>query len=752
MTLRTWAVVALAAWGAACRGKTPGSDLLSAERLRDGKVAGHDKAWIAAEIGKPIRIHDYVLRTVPATAPSRLEIVVRVPVGGHLTLSCGIPEARHNQPGVQFTVKLREAKEERLLATQLVDPLNHQEHQRWVPLDVDLSKSPGEQTLVLETRGFESGAEAFWGAPVLTAPQVKAPLVIIYLVDTLRADHTNPYGYARDTTPELSKFATDAVVFESGITAASWTKPAVGSLLTSQLPGQHGAVQLRDPLDPRQVTLAEMLKAKGYVTGASISNSVIYSAHTNFEKGFEYFAGLHGANDRPSKVVEAGPVVDAALQWLAMRSGLPTFLYVHTMDPHVPYTPPPPFDTKYAPRPEPPEHPGQDPRYDYKEPLDRERLIAQYDGEIAYGDQEFGRFIRELKARGLYDDAMIVFLADHGEEFQDHGQWLHGRSVFDELVRVPYIVKFPGNRHAGTRIEQQVRTVDILPSVLQEMGLPVPPAPAIVGVPIQPVIAGNAPEPNAVSEISHRGYVAYGIHGGQKKRDKYIWRFSPEEDELYFDLRRDPLEKENRLSAARERSRELKSALELQMAPSQYQHHLKLVGDGTYVLDLRSGGFLDGVETASFGAADRAVVADGKHSLHVEVRVKADSARELTLGVRPMGAPIWVSGTRDGRPLRASDIHMARQGVHPESVPFKLPDVEPTANDHLQAGAEGAPPPDVASKPGRKSDLEKLTMTEPPAVAAPGLHVWVTARPGVNLMEMDEETRARLKALGYLGQ
>ena len=91
----------------------------------------------------------------------------------------------------------------------------------------------------------------------------------------------------------------------------------------------------------------------------------------------------------------------------------------------------------------PPTTPATDPRTDYKEPLDRERMIAQYDGDIAYGDQEFGRFLRELRARGRYDDALIVFLADHGEEFLDHGKWLHGRSVFEELIRVPLIVKFP---------------------------------------------------------------------------------------------------------------------------------------------------------------------------------------------------------------------------------------------------------------------------------------------------------------------
>ena len=202
----------------------------------------------------------------------------------------------------------------------------------------------------------------------------------------------------------------------------------------------------------------------------------------------------------------------------------------------MPYAPPPPFDRRFEPHPAD-GHPGADPRTDYKEPADRDRLMAQYDGDIAYGDQEFGRFVATLKQRGLYDHATIVFLGDHGEEFLDHGKWLHGRSVFDELVRIPLVVKFPGNRDAGKRVKQMVQEVDVVPTILSEGGLPVPNPPVIAGRPLQRVVAGGAPEPPAVSEISHRGNVAFGMRTAQ---DKYIRRFAPEEDELYFDLVDDP--------------------------------------------------------------------------------------------------------------------------------------------------------------------------------------------------------------------
>src|SRR5882672_1253582 len=122
------------------------------------------------------------------------------------------------------------------------------------------------------------------------------------------------------------------------------------------------------------------------------------------------------------------------------------------MDPHAPYDAPPPFNMKYEPHPSP-EHPGQNPRVEDKLQLaDRDYYVAQYDGEIAYGDQQFARFVAELKAKGLYDRALLVFLADHGEEFGDHGNWTHGTSLYDELVHIPLLVKFPGGRGAGRRV------------------------------------------------------------------------------------------------------------------------------------------------------------------------------------------------------------------------------------------------------------------------------------------------------------
>ena len=733
--------IAVALTGAACvpssgcRSRGNVTDFLdsaaSAARL-EAVVAGRDAAWVGPQTGKHVWINDVAFRTLPASPPSTIRYKVRIPRGARLTFACGIPEARQDRPGVEFVVKVRRNDSEDAVFTELIDPLRRPEHRTWQHRSVDLAKYAGDAEITFETRGYASeerdadGRYAYWGAPALTLPAGTAPLVIVYLVDTLRADHTSAYGYARDTTPRLNEFAKDAVLFETAISQASWTKPAVASLFTSLLPGRHRAVQLRDALDLGHVTIAEMLAAKGYATGAAIANSVIYSPGSNFEQGFDYFAGMHGEGNRPSKLVGAAKVVDGGLEWLEERRGMPTFLYVHTMDPHVPYQPPPPFDRMFEPHPAP-GHPGADPRTDYTEPADRDRLIAQYDGDVAYGDQEFGRFVTRLRERGLYDQATIVFLGDHGEEFLDHGKWLHGRSVFDELVRVPLLVKFPGNRGGGKRVKQMVQVVDVVPTILAQEGLPVPNPPVIAGRPLQKVVAGGAPEPPAVSEISHRGNVAFGMRTAQ---DKYIRRFAPEEDELYFDLVDDPKEVANRFDPGSERVRMLKAGVEAAMVPNPFRHNMRVTGPGRYELRLRTGGWVEGVEAAGLGSGERYSVEANGRRLSLSLAPGAGKERLIAFGVRPIGAPVWVEGTKDGRPLAAGEVFIAEEGVHPAAMPFKFPEIESSSENENE---------------------RFYNVLAPPRGAHHGISLWLAAQSGKRYLELDKETRERLKALGYLG-
>jgi arylsulfatase A-like enzyme len=724
-------------WGAAvallalagCGGTGDPLDLVLAKsRLKEGTVAGRDRDWVVNQIGKSFRINDVVQRTLPAWAPSRLVYTVDIPRKGHLSFFYGVlPEGEEHAP-VEFLVKIGAGRGEETVWTGILDPSGRPAHQRWVPADVDLSRYASRgATLVLEThtpQGVTQPPRAFWGNPALTALR-GAPLIVVYLVDTLRADHTNPYGYWRDTTPQLGIFAKDAVVFETAVSQASWTKPSIASLMTSLLPGQHRAVQLRDALDPNLPTMAKILGGRGYATGAAIANSVIYSEGTNFDQGFDFFAGLHGPHNRPSKLVEAAAVVDMALAWLDARRGFPTFLYVHTMEPHVPYSPPAPFDRKFEPFATP-DHPATDPRTDYKEPLDRDRMIARYDGKIAYGDQEFGRFIRALKEKGLYERSLIVFLGDHGEEFQDHGNWLHGRSVFDELIRIPLIVKFPGGKHSGTRVKQQVQEVDILPTLLESQGIPLP-GPPILGHPLQAVLAGGSKEEPAVSEISHRGYVAHGLRTSQ---EKYIQRFSPEEGDLYFDLVHDPKERENLIDQKRERARILKAGLESAMTPNPFRNHLRLVGAGTYELKLRTGGWIEGVDAAGLAADEHYELEANGRKLILTLRAQKDHPREISFDTRPTGAPVFLEGSHNGVPLTTTEILMGEEGLHPDGIPARLPEVEGLSEETT----------------GRTNNV-----LSPPSGNPAGISLWLTPVRGHKAVAFTKDDCERLKALGYLG-
>ncbi len=718
--------LALASAAAGCA-KEAGVDLsLYSANLVDGTVVGEGTAFVADVQGRMIHIDDVGMRVLPASPPSRIVLKTDIPRGGLLTVAAGIPEDRQAKGAVEFVISVMEGGQSRTVLTRVIDPISRPEHRFYVSLKADLSRFAGrDRELVLETRAFEKDGDlfrAYWGAPAISVdPKVavrKDPLVIVYLVDTLRADHTTPYGYGRKTTPELQKFAMDAVLFENGIAHSSWTKPSVASLMTSRLPSRHRAVQLRDALDSGQVTLAEMLDGRGFATGAVIANSVVYAADSNFHQGFDVFEGMHGDEGRRSKLVDTRLVVDKALEFLDSRRGLPTFLYVHTMDPHVPYAPPKPFDTMFDPKPLP-GHPGVDPRTDFKEPLDRERLVAQYDGDIAYGDQQFGRFIEEIRKRGLYDHALIFFVSDHGEEFQDHGGWLHGRSVFDELIRVPLIVKFAGKQGAGSRIPQMVALSDVLPTILEASGMPVPDPPAIIGRPLQGVAFSRVPEQTVVSEISHRGFVSSGIRTGQAK---YIRRFSPQADEVYFDLVKDPKEQTNLMGQNPPGARRLRSAVEATMQVTPYRYAIRALSPGPQTLWVETTGWIEGVETAGLGLSEKAELKGNGRLLEITLSPKAGVPRDVFFRVRPVGVPVTLRGRMGGRDLAPADVFVGEQGGHPTSLPFPLPELDGDSVEGM-------------FKPGASKT---------------GVLIYLDTPSGRAVQDLDPAEREHLCALGYI--
>ncbi len=302
--------------------------------------------------------------------------------------------------------------------------------------------------------------------------------VIVWLVDTVRADKLSPFNpNTRVQTPGLARWARTATVFEQARTQENWTKPSVATLLSGLLPWKHTATS-GEAVVPRSVTLlSETLEDAGFTTGAFVCNGYV-SDKFGFEQGWDTWRNYLREGRRTAARFVAADV----LSWLDERPrDRPFFLYVHTIDPHVPYIPPDDILARYDPEP----YAGPvDFRRD-RELLekiksgrlrlgerDRRRLEALYDGEITYHDAHFAAVLEGLERRGLADETMVVFTADHGEEMFDHGSVGHGHSLFEELLHVPLVVRLPGVE--GGRVRAPVGLVDVMPTVLEALGQPVP--------------------------------------------------------------------------------------------------------------------------------------------------------------------------------------------------------------------------------------------------------------------------------------
>jgi choline-sulfatase len=282
--------------------------------------------------------------------------------------------------------------------------------------------------------------------PAKAAP----PDIFLITIDTLRADHVHCYGYANGSTPALDALAKDGLRFTQAFTPSPITNTSHASILTGLLPGSHGVTDFAVPLSPAHPTVAELLKAQHYHTAAFIG-AVILDSKTlapGFDRGFDFYDNFpeHPATkSRWGRVERRGmDVVAHAERWLSAHPGGPHFVWVHLYDPHDPYEPPMPYSQIY-----------------------KDHL---YDGEIAYADSALAHWIAYLKTSGRYRNSLIVVVGDHGEGLGEHHEDTHGIFLYDSTTHVPLIVKLPGGLGAGTVVNAQVRTVDIMPTLVELAG------------------------------------------------------------------------------------------------------------------------------------------------------------------------------------------------------------------------------------------------------------------------------------------
>lgn len=300
------------------------------------------------------------------------------------------------------------------------------------------------------------------------------PHLLIFLVDTLRADHLGCYGYERPTSPNIDRFAADAVLFKHAVAQSSWTRPATASILTGLYPHNHGARTRNQALGAEVPYLPEILGSLGY-RALGVSTNGNAGMDFGFRRGFNHFMQMPERASRPSVHVPVWRAVDETLQWLErIGPGDSFFVFLHVTDPHEPYLPPEDHRRRFAP--DAAAGPGL---LRQNQPASASHSTSDlkdlYDAEIAFVDEHFGRMLEELDRRGFLDDTLVVFVSDHGEEFLDHGRHGHGATLYQEQIHVPLILRLPRTlRRDADRSEvgAQVRQIDIVPTILDAIGVP----------------------------------------------------------------------------------------------------------------------------------------------------------------------------------------------------------------------------------------------------------------------------------------
>ena len=434
--------------------------------------------------------------------------------------------------------------------------------------------------------------------------------VILISLDTVRADHLGCYGHAAIKTPNLDAFANEGIRFAQVVTAVPTTLASHTSMLSGTYAHTHGVPRNGFTVGGENRMLAEILSEAGFKTAGFIAAFPLHSMF-GFGQGFAHFdedmgqlAG-HSTVDKVERRADA--VTDAVIAYLEQQDvSDPSFVFVHYFDAHAPFDPPPPYDTMY-------------PRDDIVVPLTEDACIvpaverqqqhalgraigrnntivnglvpelltkasgepigddlalsALYDGELSFLDHHVGRLLDYLKKRGIYDDALIIITADHGETMWEHGDyWNHGLWVYDTSIRVPLLVHVPGDGPRGVVVDQVVSTTDIVPSLLQWLELPIPPT--VEGVSFVPAVNGQPFERGPVFSEASQPYRldrqrswANALKPKCVRVDRWKYIFAPYlQMESLYDVLNDPGERHDLLSdgdaQAKAKAAELRALLE----------------------------------------------------------------------------------------------------------------------------------------------------------------------------------------------
>lgn len=428
-------------------------------------------------IKKKLKIGLIEINSILAAPASNFKLSLKIPKSPFLELTYGIRRdnefllTRKGVRKVRFRIILK-VKKRRIELLSDILKLSPDQALIFNHKKINLSDYEGEEgTFYFTTKGSEK-ALACWFNPVVYQPPHEKRNVIIVSLDTLRHDHLSCYGYPKETSPNMDLLARDSVMYLNAYAPSPWTLPSHLSLMTSLNTVNHQVYYGNQKLESSIMTLADFLRTKGYFTSAFTGGGFV-SGIFGFSKGFDSY-NTQGQIVAPDS---ASLICKTALDWIERNKDKNFFLFLHTYQIHSPYYSPSPYNelflNKNAKLKKVDMGKLRTAHENRFKPLPedlRQNIIALYDGEIRYTDEHFVKpLIDKLKELDLYGKTMIILTSDHGEEFYEHNAWTHNHAVYDEVIKIPLIIKFFNSKHSGEKVYKFARLIDIMPTILEEL-------------------------------------------------------------------------------------------------------------------------------------------------------------------------------------------------------------------------------------------------------------------------------------------
>jgi arylsulfatase A-like enzyme len=491
---------------------------------------------------------------------------VALPEGARLQVGLGCvaeqagADSADQTASTRFEIILTDGENQQTVLDQQLPPTD-----TWFDTAVSLANWAGKiVNLTLKSTSTSTHAVAFWGNPTVYQPLTDPSLLVIYLIDTVAAEHVGFQGYHRNTMPRLAAAAQRGVWFSRAFSNSSRTIESIPDLMLSMPTERHGVHHNSTPAPEGLVTIADALRAAGHAT-ASFCTNVNAGPRQGMDQGFDTFVDKITSQ---VELVDRTIPLEEVMAWIDRHRDRPMFVYIHTCEPHSPYTPPEGYRDRFDP-----DYRGKFTGigfYQARNPRDVAHIMALYDEELVYADARFGMFIDALGRVGLLDKAHLFVTSDHGEEFLEHNDWEHGRNLHNEQTRVPLVAFGPTFGNRG-EVDVPTQIFDIMPTILDMYDLPIPYP--LAGRSLLPLLradgtAGDALGHRNIYASNHNYRIDYNllehslIEDGRWKlvfgaAGIPLYDRGPESRFTLFDLQHDPRERKSYTYARQDLTRRL---------------------------------------------------------------------------------------------------------------------------------------------------------------------------------------------------